>query len=76
LPKIRFELYHEGTSVQILHIGPYTNETFTIDKLQIFIIEKGYQINGRHHEIYLSNPQKTASEKLKTIIRYPIKKVK
>jgi hypothetical protein len=74
LSKMRFELYRENTAAQIMHIGPYADETPTVDKLQIFIQEKGYKINGKHHEIYLGDPRKTAPEKLKTIIRYSIKK--
>ena len=72
LDHIRFEEYHEGQSAQILHIGPYAAEQPTIDCLYAYMQEHGYVHNGRHHEIYLSDPARTAPEKLKTIIRQPI----
>jgi hypothetical protein len=72
LEKLRLEDHREGPSAQILHIGPYRDEKVTIDRLLAHIEEIGYQVAGTHHEIYLSNPQRTAPEKLKTIIRYPV----
>lgn len=72
LSKIRFEKFHEGLSVQILYIGPYSAEGPTIEKIHNFVKEKGYKLAGKHHEIYLSDPRKTASERLKTILRQPI----
>ena len=72
LSKVRFENFHEGLSVQIMHIGPYSAEAPTIDKIRDFIEEKGYKLNGKHHEIYLSDPRKTASEKMKTVIRQAV----
>ena len=74
LPKLRFECFHEGLSAQILHIGPYSAEKTTVEKIHSYIKENGYEFNGKHHEIYLSNPGKTAPEKLKTIVRQPMKK--
>lgn len=73
LSRMRFEKYDEGPSAQIMHIGPYTAETPTICKLHKFIEDNGYSSRGKHHEIYLSDPRKAALEKLKTIIRQPIK---
>lgn len=73
LSRIRFEKYDEGLSAQIMHIGPYAAETSTVRKLHKFIEDNGYSLRGKHHEIYLSDPRKTAPEKLKTIIRQPIK---
>jgi hypothetical protein len=70
----RFESYHEGLSAQIMHIGPYGDEATTIKMLHDFIRENGYQLNGKHHEIYLSDPRRAAPEKMKTIIRQPVKK--
>lgn len=70
----RFESYHEGLSAQIMHIGPYGDEATTIKILHDFIRENGYQFNGKHHEIYLSDPRRAAPEKMKTIIRQPVKK--
>jgi hypothetical protein len=73
IEKIRFESYTEGKCAQILYFGPYKDETLTIARLHDFIAEKGYKRTGKHHEIYLNDPRKTAPEKLKTIIRQPMK---
>ena len=74
LPKMRLEKYAEGESAQIMYVGPYSNEGPTIEKLHSYIKEKGYTLRGKHHEIYLSDPRKSAPEKLKTVIRQPIVK--
>jgi len=73
LSKVRFENFHEGLSAQIMHIGPYSAEGPTIEKIRDFIKEKGYKLNGKHHEIYLSDPRKTAPEKMKTVIRQAVR---
>jgi hypothetical protein len=72
LPKIRLETYHEGLSAQIMHIGPFSEEPATIARLHAFISEQGYTIHKKHHELYLSDFRRTAPEKLRTIIRYPV----
>ncbi|MBO6554515.1 MAG: GyrI-like domain-containing protein [Roseitalea sp.] len=73
---LRLETYDEGLSVQIMHIGPYDAEGPTIARLhQQFIPRNGLTENGHHHEIYLSDPRRVAPEKLKTIIRQPVKRV-
>lgn len=73
---LRLETYDEGLSVQIMHIGPYDAEGPTIARLhQQFIPQNGLTENGHHHEIYLSDPRRVAPEKLKTIIRQPVKRV-
>jgi hypothetical protein len=72
LSKIRFEAFHEGLSVQIMYFGPYAAEGPTIEKLHEFAKESGYKLRGKHHEIYLSDPRRTAPEKLKTVIRQPV----
>ena len=74
LDKIRFDSYHEGFSVQILHIGPYDDEGPTIAQMHKFIDENGYQLHMKHHEIYLSDPRRSKPEKLKTVLRQPITK--
>ena len=74
LSKVRFEKYNEGLSAQVMYIGPYSDEGPTIMKLHEFAIENGYQLKGKHHEIYLADPRRTKPEKLKTIIRQPVKK--
>jgi len=72
LSKVRFEPYHEGLSAQIMHIGPHGEEEVpTVAKLHDFISQNGYKLRGKHHEIYLKDPRKTAPEKLQTVIRQP-----
>lgn len=71
LSKIKFETLEEGLSAQVLYIGPYTDEKPTIDKIHHFIKAQGGSLTQKHHEIYLSDPRKTVSVKLKTIIRQP-----
>jgi hypothetical protein len=75
LSKLRLEAYHEGLSVQILHIGPYAAEAPTIAGMHAFAAENGYQLAGKHHEIYLGDPRKVAPEKLKTVLRQPVRKI-
>ena len=70
--KVRLERLVEGTAVQIMYIGPYADEAPTIANLHQFIDENGYVPRGKHHEIYLSDPRRTAPEKLKTVIRQPV----
>ncbi len=72
LAKLRFALYAEGKSVQIMHVGSYDDEGPTMAKLFAFIDENGYKMSGKHHEIYLGDPRKSASEKLRTILREPV----
>jgi len=72
LSKVRFERFHEGLSAQIMYLGPYADEAPTIARLHAFIEESGYERRGKHHEIYLSDPRRTAPENLKTVIRQPI----
>lgn len=72
---VRFEAMREGLSVQLLHIGPYSAEGPNIKQMHTHMAEKGYTFNGKHHEIYLGDPRKSAPEKLKTILRQPIKKI-
>ena len=74
LPKIRFDSFHEGTSAQIMYIGAYADEGPTVMKIHEFINENQGALIGKHHEIYLSDPRRAAPEKLKTIIRQPMKK--
>ncbi len=72
----RFEPFDEGLCVQIMHVGPYTAEGPTIRKLhEEFLPANGYVENGEHHEIYISDPRRCAPEKLKTILRQPVRPV-
>jgi hypothetical protein len=75
LPALRFESFAEGLSVQILHVGPYSEEAPTIRAMhEDFLPENGLTENGRHHEIYLNDPRRTPPEKLKTVLRQPVRK--
>lgn len=72
----RLETYNEGTCVQVMYFGPYADEGPTIAKMHAHAIENGYVLDGKHHEIYMNDARRVAPEKLKTIIRQPIRKVK
>jgi hypothetical protein len=74
IDKVRFEAYHEGTCVQLMHIGPYADEAPNIERMHAYAFEGGYKLRGKHHEIYLSDPNRTAPERLKTVIRQPVEK--
>jgi hypothetical protein len=73
-PEVRFEKFHEGLAAQIMHLGPYAAEGPTIERLHRFVEEQGYKLRGRHHEIYLGDPRRSAPEKLKTIVRHPVER--
>ncbi len=77
--KIEFLEIEEGLCVQCMHSGSYDDEPATIAAMDKFIAGNGYENNisdtRRHHEIYLSDARKVAPEKLKTVIRHPIKKL-
>ncbi|MEW6386566.1 MAG: GyrI-like domain-containing protein [Thermodesulfobacteriota bacterium] len=72
LEALKLAPFSEGQSAQILHVGPYGGEAPTIERLHRFIRDKGYHFGGKHHEIYLNDPRRTAPARLKTIIRQPI----
>ena len=69
--RVRLEDFEEGTAAQVMYVGPFAEEGPAIEKLHAFIAENGLALRGRHHEIYLSDPRRTAPEKLKTVIRQP-----
>ncbi len=69
---VRIETWEYGTVAQILHLGPYDQEYPTIERLHQFIQESGYEIAGMHEEEYLTRPD---AKVMKTIIRYPVKKI-
>ena len=71
LGQVRLAEFHEGRAAQIMYAGPYADEGPTIARLHAFIEEQGYRRSGKHHEIYLKDPGRTAPEKLLTIIRQP-----
>jgi hypothetical protein len=76
LSKVRLETYHEGLSVQIMHIGSYDDEGPTLHRMHHeFVPQNGLEMSGTHHEIYLSDFRKVAPEKLKTVLRQPVRKI-
>jgi hypothetical protein len=76
LSRVRLETYHEGLSVQILHVGSYDDEAPTLHRLHYdYLPAEGYEPAGKHHEIYLSDPRRVAPEKLKTVLRQPVSRV-
>jgi hypothetical protein len=77
LSKARLAHFKEGLCVQTMHIGLYATEPATIDRMKDFMAENGLKdavgpIGGKHHEIYLSDPRKSAPEKMKTVLRHPV----
>lgn len=72
IKQVDFKQIEEGKCVQIMHIGPYSEEPASLKKLDDYMHLQGMTSNGRHHEIYLSDFRKTVPEKLKTILRHPV----
>ena len=77
--KVEFLTYDEGVCVQCMHIGSYDDEPATVESMHEYMRVNGYELDITesrfHHEIYLSDPRKCASEKLKTVVRHPIRKI-
>ena len=71
--EVRLETLKEGRCVQVLHTGPYASEPATIARMKAFAEGKGLSFAGTHHEIYLSDPRRVAPEKLRTILRMPVR---
>jgi len=74
LDALRYTRFAEGKSVHILYRGAYDDEGPTIDRMHQYAYDQGYQLRGKHHEIYLNDPRRTAPEKLKTVLRHPLEK--
>ncbi|RMB61917.1 GyrI-like domain-containing protein [Tessaracoccus antarcticus] len=73
LHRVRFAPYAEGRSVQVLHVGSYDDEAPTLRRLhEEYLPAHGLTFNGRHHEIYLSDPRRIAPDKLRTVLRQPV----
>lgn len=72
LPLVRFASLEEGQAAQTMHIGPFSEEGPTVEKIHAFIEEHGRQKRGKHHEIYISDMRRTPAERWKTVIRQPI----
>ena len=77
--QVKFLTVNEGLCVQIMHIGPYDNEPVTVKLMDDYLAQSGYENNlnseRMHHEIYLSDPRKCLPEKMKTVIRHPVKRL-
>ncbi len=72
--RVRLERLEEGSCVQMLHVGPYEKECETIAVMKAFAEKEHYGFHGRHHEIYLSDPRRVPPERLKTILREPVRR--
>lgn len=76
---VEYFTYHEGLCVQCTHLGSYDDESATVSVMDSFAEKHGYAIDisdkRYHHEIYLNDPRKTQTAKLKTVIRHPVKKL-
>jgi hypothetical protein len=80
LSKLRLADFEEGTCVQVMHIGPYSTEPATVERMRALAQENGYRDlvgsgSGKHHEIYLGDPRKSDPGKLKTVLRHPVDKI-
>ncbi|MCE9644793.1 MAG: GyrI-like domain-containing protein [Chloroflexi bacterium] len=79
LSRLRIAHFEEGLCVQVMHIGPYTTEPATVERMKEFMQQNGLKDNvgpnGKHHEIYLSDPRKAAPDKMKTVLRHPVLKI-
>jgi hypothetical protein len=71
--QVKLETLDEGRSIQVLHVGPYSEEPKTIAAMEEFAAAHGLCNDGRHHEIYLSDPRRSKPEKLRTILRQPVR---
>lgn len=74
LDSIRLEAFNEGSSIQTMYIGPYAEDPSTLQRMQEFARDRGLQFCGKHHEVYMSDPSRVKSEKMKTILRHPVKR--
>jgi hypothetical protein len=74
LELLRFAPFEEGLSVQLTHLGPYSEEPATLDRMRAFAEEQGYRLHNLHHEIYLGDPRRGTPEKLKTVLRHPVER--
>jgi hypothetical protein len=70
--QLRVELFAEGRAAQLLHLGPYAAERPSIERLHAAIADAGLRPIGRHHELYLGDPRRTAPDKVRTLLRQPV----
>lgn len=79
ISQVRFESFTEGLCVQMMHIGPYADEPNSVELMHKYMAENNLRdvtgLERKHHEIYLSDPRKTAPEKLKTVLRHPVEHI-
>ena len=80
LSRLKLQELSEGLCMQTMHIGPYAKEPVTVERMRTFAAENSYEdlvgLGGKHHEIYMGDPRKATPEKLKTILRHPIRRLK
>jgi hypothetical protein len=72
--QVQLESLAEGLCVQMLHVGPYENTSETIAVMKAFAEKQQLEFSGKHHEIYLSDPRRVPPERLKTILRHPVRR--
>lgn len=72
--EVRLDTRKEGSCVQMLHVGSYDREAESIETMRAFAGRKGLDLTGPHHEIYLSDPRRVPAERLKTILRQPVRR--
>jgi hypothetical protein len=72
IERLRLEEFEEGRAIQMMHVGPYSTEPATIERMHEFAVQRGYRVRGKHHEIYLGDPRRAQPEKLNTILRHPV----
>lgn len=80
LSRVRLADFEEGTCVQVMHIGPYATEPGTIERMREYAAAHGYRDRvgpeGKHHEIYLSDPFRADPSRMKTVLRHPVEKIR
>jgi hypothetical protein len=74
LERLRLERFIEGPCIQSMHIGPYSTEPATVERMHAFAEKNGYTLANRHHEIYLSDPRRCPPAKMKTVLRHGVEK--
>ena len=75
LEHLQLERVCEGLCIQAMHVGPYSAEPATVERMHAFAQKNGYMLANQHHEIYLGDPRRTAPEKLKTVLRHQAEKL-
>ena len=72
IKKLHMKDLEEGLCVQVMHLGPYSAERPTIDRMHRYAADHALELHGKHHEIYLGDPRRTKPERLRTILRQPV----